>query len=731
MYLISFTVLKENIDRLIAVNNKMWVNAKWYPILIALSIFIIIFIENDITKKTIFAWYSFIMIIVIYNPITVWISTSFFGPNIDYYCRMFLIIPVFALIGYAVTLITKRVSGFKKFVVILFFLGFIYSCGFSAYDEENTFTKADNMKNVPRDVIDLSELLNKDCGEGYKNVIIPGELKLYTRQLDASILIVNMPALDVNDVEYCSDFMQYVRDNKCDYFLCPKEKKVVKAFKKQDAVLVGKTKNYAVFKDVYNFPKREYDTLGRMISEYHYDVDGELLIDDKGIAGVEWEYDNNNNLVGEYYYDDNKESCEMDSGEHGFVNKYDKDNRLVMQTYVDVNDNPVMTKRKYASVGYSYNEVGQKMSVSYYDENNKLICLPDSWASIRYEYNEMGLVVSEYYYDENNRPMAMSAGQYGIKKEYSDNKLLIKMSYVDSLGNSQMISSGYAIIHYDYLDDTGLYIHEVYCDDKDEPIMLSAGYSAREYTKDAGGYILSEYYFDENNQAVALSDGQYGCVKEYDNAHNVIKLMYVNSLGEPILVKSGYAIVYYSDYYDNGSTGLVRWCDDKDNPIANSSGYYGIKYIRDGDGYVLEEYYLDKDGNTMELLSGQCGRKYSYNSEHKVVKYEYLNADGEVTMLKAGYAVVTYNGYDKNGNASNERYYDKENKPVINNLGYAGIDYTRDSEGRIVCYTYVALSGEPINNSSGYAYCKLSYDKNGDILSEKYYDTKGNEICIE
>ena len=142
----------------------------------------------------------------------------------------------------------------------------------------------------------------------------------------------------------------------------------------------------------------------------------------------------------------------------------------------------------------------------------------------------------------------------------------------------------------------------------------------------------------------------------------------------------------------------------------------------------MEEYYLDKWGNTMVLTTGQSGRKIMYNEDYNISGYVYVDGHGNPVTLSSGFSIVRYSDFDKSGNYRKERYYDKYDNPVVISLGYAGIDYLRDENGKIECYVYVDVLGNATNNKSGYAYHKIVYDEKGEIIKQILLNVDGEEI---
>ena len=102
----------------------------------------------------------------------------------------------------------------------------------------------------------------------------------------------------------------------------------------------------------------------------------------------------------------------------------------------------------------------------------------------------------------------------------------------------------------------------------------------------------SELYFDENDNPVALSLGQYGVHKEYDKAGQESVLTYLDADGNAINTHKGYATIKRT-YQANGKTATERYFDKNGKPFALSEGQYGVAYLNN------QTVYLDQNGKPL------------------------------------------------------------------------------------------------------------------------------------
>ena len=250
----------------------------------------------------------------------------------------------------------------------------------------------------------------------------------------------------------------------------------------------------------------------------------------------------NENSRLEHFYDEKGEPIRRYSGYYGILREYDEEGRNYHIRYLNTDDLPVIT-------GYGYSD--------------KYL-----------EFYDTGKIKKEKYYDPYGNPVCTTLYGYGLLNEYDENGKLTRITYLN---------------------------------EQDEPMLVGLGYAtvSRKYYKTEGqnsGKIESEFYFDEEGNPIALSLGQFGVHKEYDEDGKEAVLTYLDKDGNPIVTNKGYTTVKKTYHADN-HTASERYYDLYDKPFALSEGQYGIK--KDNDRIV----YLDKEGkekiNIKRLLYNQ------------------------------------------------------------------------------------------------------------------------------
>lgn len=174
----------ENIHFYADLTNTLWGNYG-FQVLFYLSLVLIFIFEQKRIRKAGSAWYSICILLIIYNPVMYILCKYIFssGDLRAYYCRLFCLVPIVFVIAYALTLVIKQLSGWKKMCCLFIVLFIIAICGHSPYGE-TWFVKAVNVNKVPEDVRQIC-MIFQDY-EGVITIMVPPDLTAYMRQMDSN-----------------------------------------------------------------------------------------------------------------------------------------------------------------------------------------------------------------------------------------------------------------------------------------------------------------------------------------------------------------------------------------------------------------------------------------------------------------------------------------------------------------------------------------------------------------
>lgn len=226
------------------------------------------------------------------------------------------------------------------------------------------------------------------------------------------------------------------------------------------------------------------------------------------------------------------------------------------------NSQGVQAYRRYSgqyAVYREYDEGGRIIYISFRDKDGNPMVTSEGYATEKREYS--GRTAFIRYYDTKDQPINTLLYGYGRISEYNDNGKNYKTTYIDQVGKPMTIQRGYATVTREY------------------------------YTSDSpeNGKVKNEFYYDEDGNPVALSLGQYGVYKRYDENGREAILTYLDAEGNPIISNKGYSTVVRT-FQANNQMATEQYYDLDGKPFALSEGQYGVKKE---DGRTV---YLNEDG---------------------------------------------------------------------------------------------------------------------------------------
>ncbi len=278
-------------------SNTLWGNFG-FQAMFFLGLIIIAVLEQEKWKRNVFVWYPALVLLVIYNPITVYICIWIFGIETmhiftAYYSRLFSAIPIVFMIAYSLTLLINKLRGWNKLLLTLLSIGVIAINGNSVYQEQ-WFIKASNYNKVPNDILQICEMFLESEDEQIR-IMTPPDLAVYLRQMNSAF---SMPygrggSRGISDqleseTPNVSAVIQYAVSRDVEYIVCSRSDATLTAFTDLGCEVAGYTDNYAV---IYNFPSwklTQYaDATGSQAMFYTAKSmsDGTFIVIDGGVAG--------------------------------------------------------------------------------------------------------------------------------------------------------------------------------------------------------------------------------------------------------------------------------------------------------------------------------------------------------------------------------------------------------------------------------------------------------------
>ena len=236
---------------LLSVTTDYW-GSWFFPLLFIAGLIGILLLEKEKIKRYTFLWYSIVVLVFIYNPITLFVSRKVLEETTfdQYYLRFFTLLPVMLVIAYMLTLVLKKLSGIKKLGGLIVICVVIALAGNCIYTED-WYTKAENRNKVPQDVVTICDLFADYEGDQIR-IMAPQDIAVYLRQMDSRFSMPYSRSLPdeayelTNEKPDASAVVKYAKKKDVDYVVVSAIPDILNAYLNYGFTLYGRTANYAV-----------------------------------------------------------------------------------------------------------------------------------------------------------------------------------------------------------------------------------------------------------------------------------------------------------------------------------------------------------------------------------------------------------------------------------------------------------------------------------------------------
>ena len=262
----------------------------------------------------------------------------------------------------------------------------------------------------------------------------------------------------------------------------------------------------------------------------------------------------------------------------------------------------------------------------------------------------------------------------------------------------------------------------------DADVDHDAGYTASELSirETADGNVTSTSYVNFDGAITDAIDMGYATVSRMRDDDNRV-------VEERYLDANGDPVARYGDYYGlsyeyDETSMVITYIDTEKNPIKLSDGYSTIVRTQD-DGRASDDFYYNLNGQQVQCSGGYYGLHREFNTEGQNTSLIFLDKDGHAVSTSSGYAIKTYQR-DMDGTIVGEQYFNTEGNPARSLLGQYGELYQRNEKGYIGQITYLDADGNPAPTNAGYTILKRTYHRDGTADTDMYFDANGNPRAL-
>lgn len=436
--------------------------------------------------------------------------------------------------------------------------------------------------------------------------------------------------------------------------------------------------------------KRTLDNQGRLIKQEAFDRDIRPILNDLFVSVYENLYDENNNIIQQKRFDS---KGEFSYGIDAFNITYIFDERG--------NLSRIKNRDKYGSL--RNDNTGCSLIVYDYDLRDNIISLK------RYNQDQLPTWgVEEYFqmvtdYDSLGRKL-FSATYYP--------------EYVLKFDENMWGASRFQHINDTTRLFTNIDAYNQVVVDIDSVSHIMEITNSKQQVVEKRYYNDKKHYFIKENVPVIY-------LYKYDERGNSIEEVSLDSLLNRMPFQEDVALVRWEFDQNNNKVKTSYFNINGDLANANQNASFNF-FVYDKNNNLIERTNYDKHEQPIEIdeifkheiIVNQQG------NDSIVKKYNAAN------KLKNGISIEKY-FYDEYQNLIAIKYYDKNNRPVLNEYGSHKIEYLYDKYSRYIGEKYFDVKLKPINDIDGYHHYLIEYDNKNYRKSESYFSANGKKINTE
>ena len=315
-------------------------------------------------------------------------------------------------------------------------------------------------------------------------------------------------------------------------------------------------------------------------------------------------------------------------------------------------------------------------------------------------------------------------GYASVSYKYDESGNLLSVHYYDA-DHRSILSDSTTYAYYEIeRDDDGRLTSLEYYDDSGEPVNCSEGYASYHVSYTPSGHVSEEYYQDQDGKPVATKEGYSRRTLVSENTIESTYEMRVTDESDSDKQDYEYELIKY----DHQNRAIEhRYYSEEDTPVNGPDGCFMTISSYSTNNDMVRVFYFDRS-EQQTAVKGVYGVQREYSVNGRLETETWLGKNGKSVMNQDGYAILQYN-YELNSQEPVEkeyRYYqDTNGKPVEASNGSYGIRIFHYLNTNVCETTYLGEDGEPVNAKEGFALYRSEADESGNVIRESYFDANG------
>ncbi|MDO4521891.1 MAG: hypothetical protein Q4B57_01950 [Eubacteriales bacterium] len=240
-----------------------YVGSSLHMLLLLGALLYIGFQRQEKEHRRLFLGYVCGFAVIYFCPVTAWAIHKFVG---DTYWRMFWLLPMPAVIAYAMTRKwAESRDWWKKTALLIIFAGAIILGGKNVYLQDTHFERAYNSEKIPQSAAVLVDIVNANREKGeYAKLAAPEDIAWYVRQCDGSIeQLYGRKIVRTKWISYVYDRLnksdikirykklcRVLRKLECNYVAIRDAEGQREKMQSYEFAVIGQVGSYVIYKDV-------------------------------------------------------------------------------------------------------------------------------------------------------------------------------------------------------------------------------------------------------------------------------------------------------------------------------------------------------------------------------------------------------------------------------------------------------------------------------------------------
>jgi hypothetical protein len=349
---------------------------------------------------------------------------------------------------------------------------------------------------------------------------------------------------------------------------------------------------------------------------------------------------------------------------------------------------PLQSKQGFYSSRVKMDPSTHKGTMFLYDEFGNLTADEDGVAQYKWELDDKGNVIKELLFDTRGARLEDKTGQYEVRYKADAEHHVIERAIYSKEGELRADDDGVAIRRTTY-DANGMRT-EVRVFGPDEQLVGYQNAAIIQFTWNKGGARTELRVMDNHKKILRITQDTFD-----ERGNRLTRHIYK---AENVPMAPGVASLQYKYDELNNNTWVASY-DSVGKFVDDEDGTTETYWSYDAKGFELEERFKKSDGK--------------------------IGVDNSV-----GFAIKKVTR-DHEENATEERYFDENEKLMITVNGYAVRKAKYNPDHDLLEVTYYDVDERPLNTPPyGVAKSTWKYDESGLSTDATFYNTKDEVVAI-